>query len=106
MVSPSLRTLKPSGIRSTRRVPAACMEECSSADTTASPAVAQVGHLRATVQLSRFTIPPIYGSPRRKYHRRACDKLEDVGVQKVREVASNTNDIADDGTTTAIVAAQ
>jgi chaperonin GroEL (HSP60 family) len=29
-----------------------------------------------------------------------------VGVQKVREVASNTNDIADDGITTAVVAAQ
>jgi chaperonin GroEL len=34
------------------------------------------------------------------------DKFENMGVQMVREVASKTNDIAGDGTTTAIVLAQ
>jgi chaperonin GroEL len=34
------------------------------------------------------------------------DKFENMGVQLVREVASKTNDIAGDGTTTAIVLAQ
>jgi chaperonin GroEL len=34
------------------------------------------------------------------------DKLENMGAQMVREVASKTNDIAGDGTTTAIVLAQ
>src|SRR5690242_3478840 len=35
------------------------MKGCSSADTVASPAVPQLGHLRATIQLSRFTTPPL-----------------------------------------------
>src|SRR5580698_4482088 len=34
------------------------------------------------------------------------DKFENMGAQMVREVASKTNDIAGDGTTTAIVLAQ
>src|ERR1700721_1952572 len=34
------------------------------------------------------------------------DKFENMGAQLVREVASKTNDIAGDGTTTAIVLAQ
>ena len=34
------------------------------------------------------------------------DKLENVGAQMVREVASKTSDIAGDGTTTATVIAQ
>src|SRR6202142_97517 len=34
------------------------------------------------------------------------DKFENMGVQLVREVASKTNDVAGDGTTTAIVLAQ
>jgi chaperonin GroEL len=34
------------------------------------------------------------------------DKFENMGVQMVREVASKTNDVAGDGTTTAIVLAQ
>ena len=34
------------------------------------------------------------------------DKLENMGAQAVREVASKTNDIAGDGTTTATVLAQ
>src|SRR4029434_7685087 len=35
-----------------------------------------------------------------------ADKFENMGAQMVREVASKTNDIAGDGTTTAIVLAQ
>src|SRR6204780_5058719 len=35
-----------------------------------------------------------------------ADKFENMGAQLVREVASKTNDIAGDGTTTAIVLAQ
>src|SRR5208337_4181386 len=35
-----------------------------------------------------------------------ADKFENMGVQLVREVASKTNDLAGDGTTTAIVLAQ
>src|SRR5271168_2504675 len=34
------------------------------------------------------------------------DKFENMGAQMVREVASKTNDVAGDGTTTAIVLAQ
>ena len=34
------------------------------------------------------------------------DKLEDVGAQMVKEVASKTSDVAGDGTTTATVLAQ
>src|SRR6184192_2387473 len=34
------------------------------------------------------------------------DKLENIGAQMVREVASKTNDVAGDGTTTATVLAQ
>src|SRR5246127_3900826 len=34
------------------------------------------------------------------------DKFENMGAQMVREVASKTNDIAGDGTTTAVVLAQ
>ena len=34
------------------------------------------------------------------------DKLEDVGAQMVKEVASKTNDLAGDGTTTATILAQ
>ena len=34
------------------------------------------------------------------------DKLENVGAQMVREVASKTSDVAGDGTTTATVLAQ
>ena len=34
------------------------------------------------------------------------DKLENMGAQMLREVASKTNDIAGDGTTTATVLAQ
>ncbi|WP_293922075.1 TCP-1/cpn60 chaperonin family protein, partial [Sphingobium sp. UBA5915] len=34
------------------------------------------------------------------------DKFENMGAQMVREVASKTNDIAGDGTTTATVLAQ
>src|ERR1700760_4683768 len=34
------------------------------------------------------------------------DKFENMGAQLVREVASKTNDVAGDGTTTAIVLAQ
>ena len=35
-----------------------------------------------------------------------ADKFENMGAQMVREVAAKTNDIAGDGTTTAIVLAQ
>src|ERR1700692_802559 len=35
-----------------------------------------------------------------------ADKFENMGAQMVREVASKTNDLAGDGTTTAIVLAQ
>src|SRR3978361_900943 len=35
-----------------------------------------------------------------------ADKFENMGAQMVREVASKTNDVAGDGTTTAIVLAQ
>ena len=35
-----------------------------------------------------------------------CDKFENMGAQMVREVASKTNDVAGDGTTTATVLAQ
>src|ERR1700750_2861173 len=35
-----------------------------------------------------------------------ADKLENMGAQMVREVASKTSDVAGDGTTTAIVLAQ
>jgi chaperonin GroEL len=41
-------------------------------------------------------------SPRRS----SSDKFENMGAQMVREVASKTNDIAGDGTTTATVLAQ
>src|SRR6476646_5462996 len=47
-----------------------------------------------------------FGAPRIAKEIELKDKFENMGAQMVREVASKTNDIAGDGTTTATVLAQ
>src|SRR6476659_8681441 len=47
-----------------------------------------------------------FGAPRITKEIELEDKFENMGAQMVREVASKTNDMAGDGTTTATVLAQ